>query len=110
MKMALGTFLSFALHAGGCSPAALVSSALLHYREVLASDEPPPKIPAFLGAPESGEEIDVSVEPELERELRAEARRQGVEVERLLLHAVLVYLADLDRAGECPETPAARKN
>src|ERR1051325_810539 len=67
MKMALGTFLSFAIGAAGSPPAAWISSALVHYRDELAGDEPPLEIPAFLDAAGPGEEIDVDIEPEEER-------------------------------------------
>jgi hypothetical protein len=103
MKMTLGTFLSFALHAGGNHPTALISAALAHYGDSLARAEPPLAVPVFLEDPPPVEEVEVDVDPVLEHQLRAEAERQGVEIERLLSHAVLVYLAERDRAGAAGE-------
>jgi hypothetical protein len=45
------------------------------------------------------------VEPAMEDLLRREAARQRVGVERLLVHAVFLYLADRDRGAEVGEPP-----
>jgi hypothetical protein len=103
MKMALSTFLCFAIHADGDEPATLVSSALQHYRDALDGIEPPLAIPSFLEMPAQAIEVDVAVDPALEKVLRTAAARQGVEVKRLLGHVVLLYLADRDRAAEAPD-------
>jgi hypothetical protein len=99
--MAIGTFLAYAIQAAGGNPRVLVSSALTHYRDALEGDEPPLRVPALLAAPVRRlAEIDLPIEPSLEKLLRIEAARQKVTVENLLNHAVFLYLADLDRAAD----------
>ncbi len=44
----------------------------------------------------SGAEFELAVEPEIQAALEGEARKQAVQVEQLLVHAVFVYLAGLD--------------
>lgn len=99
--MAIGTFLAYAIQTAGGDPKALVSSALVHYQDALEGEQPPLGVPALLAAPVRHlAEIDLPIEPSLEKLLRLEAARQKVTVESLLNHAVFLYLADLDRAAD----------
>lgn len=97
MRIGLGTFLCFAVHAEGGDPTTLISSALVNYRELLDTEEPRLAVPAFYDVPDVVGEVEVPLEPELEGLLRSEAARQGVNLERLLSHAVFLHLAERDR-------------
>jgi hypothetical protein len=101
MKMVIGTFLAVAIELNGGDLRALASSALIHYRDALDADEPQIRVPALLAAPVRRlTEVDLTIEPALERLLRTEAAKQQVAVESLLSHAIFLYLADLDRAAD----------
>ncbi|HKI66425.1 MAG TPA: hypothetical protein VJ989_04085 [Solirubrobacterales bacterium] len=56
---------------------------------------------------DDGVDLELSLDSETEKALERKAREySGVTVEELAAHAVLVYLADLDRAGsEVSSTP-----
>jgi len=59
----------------------------------------PPPFPGFCrdqASDGSGAEFELAVDPEIQTKLEREARRQAVQLEQLLVHAVFVYLADLD--------------
>jgi hypothetical protein len=77
-----------------------VRAALNDFIQRLASGTPPVDVP---GAPlradltEPATAVELSLDEGAWQLLRREARRQGTTVSRLSAHAVLVYLADLDR-------------
>jgi hypothetical protein len=114
VKIRLGTFAREELQARfGDDVAAGVQMALELYARRLASGAPPAGFPNFrrrLLADPSWAELELSVDLGTRRTLKGEARRAGVTVEQLVVHAVLVYLADLDRAAgqeaELSESPA----
>jgi hypothetical protein len=95
--MAFDKFLWFAIGADGRDRTTLLSFALVHYRDALGGAEPPVDLPAFLAAPAHSREVEVPLAPALEGLLRREAERLQVAVERVLSHAVFVYMADHDR-------------
>jgi hypothetical protein len=103
MKVALGTFACFCIEARfGPDPAAGVQAALRHYTRRLKSSKvplPPPRFSRFATPDGSGAEFELDVEPDIQAALEEEARDKSVPVEQLLVHAVFVYLADLDAAG-----------
>jgi hypothetical protein len=56
----------------------------------------------------SAAKVELPVEPGIKETLEREARRSGVTVEQLAVHAVFVYLADLEGATDAPSPgPAA---
>jgi hypothetical protein len=75
-------------------------AALRHYVRRLRSQRKPVAIPSFRRGPEAGTlagpELELSVPPDVEAALTREARRQGVSLERIVAHAVFVYVADLE--------------
>jgi hypothetical protein len=108
MKVTLCTFTRSGAEAElGPDLATTVRTALNHYSDKLRSGRPPVCPPRFIAAggyeraPEE-ETLDLEVAPEVEAVLRAEARRQEIDLDTLAAHTVLVYLAELDFLG----TPA----
>ena len=107
MKVALGKFAQSGIEARlGADVAAGVQEALRHYSRRLRSGWPPVAIPLFCrdrpprSAPRETEvAFDLAVDPEIERDLKREATRQGAPIAQVLNHAVFVYLADLDTAS-----------
>jgi len=103
MRVELGTFARAGLEARfGIDLAAGVDAALRHYTRRLRSQRTPLAVPAFRGErPKAGvnTEVDLSVSSEVEAALETEADRQEVPVSALCVHAVLIYLADIDAAG-----------
>lgn len=109
MRVALGTFACQEIQARlGDDIAGGVRAALEHYARRLESGPAPAEFPRFRReqrAKTSGADFELSVEPEIRRRLELEARRSGVPVEQLAVHAVFVYLADLERAAEEKRPP-----
>jgi hypothetical protein len=115
VKVALGKFarssieelLGGDLHDG-------VEAALTHYTHRLNSNLKPVRPPDFdWVSVDSGDIFDLTVAPELEAALEQEALEQRVPLDQILVHAVLVYLADLESVSfsgdlATPPTEAAR--
>ena len=115
MKVALGKFarssieelLGADLHDG-------VEAALTHYTHSMSSNLKPVRPPDFgWVSVDVGDTFDLTVAPELEAALEREALEQRVPLDQILVHAVLVYLADLESvtfSGEAatPRSQAAR--
>ena len=105
MRVALGKFAISGIEAHfGTDIVAAVQAALLHYTRRLKSRWPPIGVPrccldrtprdpgvAF---------IKLTVAPETRAVLEREAGRHRVPVGQILVHAVFVYLADLDSPPE----------
>lgn len=113
VRVALGTFAREEIEARfGHDIAAGVWAALEYYADRLESGPAPAEFPRLRReqrAETPGADLELFVEPEIRRALEREARRSGVSVEQLAVHAVFVYLADLDRAAEeklAPESSA----
>ncbi len=100
MKVTLGTFARSGIEAElGADLAVTVHAALCHYTGKLQAGRPPIAAPRFDGSglQRSGEEVlELSVDPEVEALLEREAARQGIDLDALAAHSVLVYLAELD--------------
>lgn len=100
MRVTLGSFARSGIEAHlGTDVAAGVRTALLHYARRLRSGRKPLELPRFRREhpPEApAADLEVALDPEVERMLVRETRRQEVSLEQLTAHAVLVYLADLD--------------
>lgn len=88
--------LSAEADATGCSAAELVSRAISEYVELVGSGEwsMSGQIPAFYrDAAGRRQLIDVDLSPDELQALRAEAERQGVSIPQLVVHAVMLKLA-----------------
>jgi hypothetical protein len=98
VKIALGKFarsgieelLGSDLHVG-------VQAALAHYTDRLSSNLKPVRPPDFGWVSVDGTDtFDLTVAPQLEAALEREALEQRVPLDQILVHAVLVYLADVE--------------
>jgi hypothetical protein len=103
VKLALGKFACFCIETRfGADLQAGVQAALRHYTRRLKSAGRPADVPSF-GRDQvpdgSGAEFELDVDPGIQEMLEREARDQSVDVEQLLIHAVFVYLADLDASS-----------
>jgi len=105
LKVALGPFARHGIESqlGSGDVSGAVLAALSHYGNSLKAGRPPLAPPTFLlqtaetTASEVAEEtLDITVDPEIEATLRAEAERRGVGLGQMATHSVLVYLAELD--------------
>lgn len=109
MKVVLGTFTRSGIEAllGG-DIAACVRAALGRYAERVELE---PTRRAIPGRPDLrptsvGAEIELALDPEVEAALEREARESGgASLDQVVTHAVLAYLADLDRASELDARP-----
>jgi hypothetical protein len=84
----------------GASPADAVRSAVRHYLRELKQGRAVP-FPRFNSGNDQRAalaEIDLSLDGETATALEREAERQHVGIEQLLVHAMFVYLADVDAA------------
>ena len=112
MRVVLGTFAYREIRARfGDAIEAGVRAALEHYARRLESGSPPPEFPGFRREQQAeaiAAKVELPVMPGIRETLEREARRSGVPVERLAVHAVFVYLADLDsRASEKKLAPGS---
>jgi hypothetical protein len=102
MKVSFGKFVRTSIEAQlGADLESTARMAVVHYERRLKSHWPPVGPPTFL--PEANEidaeALELPVDPEMEEFLAREARRNRVTVEEILAHALLVYLADVDKAS-----------
>jgi hypothetical protein len=103
MKIALGTLARSGIEARfGAEAKAGIDAALRHYTRRLKSGNQPVAVPSFgrdARCQDAPHAFDIALAPEVETTLGSEARRQGVTIDLLAGHAVLVYLADLDASA-----------
>lgn len=102
MKVALGSFASSGIedHLSADIPAG-VQAALFHYAGKMKTGRGLLDVPRFspeqaFGETKAGVELELEVDEEIEAMLEIEAARQGVTIDQLVVHAVLIYLAELD--------------
>jgi hypothetical protein len=99
MKVTLCTFTRVGLESElGPDLATAVSTALCHYAAKLGSGRPPIALPPFLASRrlrKVEETLELSVPADVEATLVGEAARQGVDLDLLVTHSMLVYLAEL---------------
>lgn len=118
MRVTLGTLAKSTLEERvGPDASAAINLALTYYVEIRDRGRAPVKFPKFLREREQGgaaerpsgrapafvddrREIEVEVDARIEAALCRDAERQGVSSGDLAGHAVLVYIAELDRVGE----------
>jgi hypothetical protein len=111
MKVVLNTFACSGIEAFlGRDIAAGVQTALRHYtRRGGSSERRTRELPRFISSPSLGScgaDLELAVDPEIQAVLEREARESGgVPVEQVAAHAVLVYLADRDRASKRGKRP-----
>ncbi len=107
MRITLGTFASSGMQAhAGADLQAGVRKALSHYTRKVESGRAPIGLPRFCREQREQEpevSFDLAIEERAEALLEREAAKHGVPVDRLAAHAVLVYLADLDRSLAAPQ-------
>lgn len=103
MRVTLGPFARSGIETQlGTDLAETVETALRHYTGKLRSGRPPIPLPRFLGnrpssiAAEDFEEIEVTLDSNSSAVLRREAMRQGIDVDTLATHSVMIYLAERD--------------
>lgn len=85
-----------------------VRMALFHYASKLKTGRKPSLFPRFLADRAAAEPelvFDLIVDPETESVLEQESSRQQTTMERLVGHAVFVYLAELEFLGAAPREP-----
>jgi hypothetical protein len=100
MKVALGTFARNGIEALlGVDLASGVRAALNDFTQRIDSGRPPLALPQMVGEGAAGGSpaVDLDLDDHTWLVLRREAARQGASVAQLTTHAVLVYLAELDR-------------
>jgi hypothetical protein len=100
MKVTLRTFTRTGVEAElGPDLAAAVRAALRDYTRKLRSGPAPvapPRFRASAGQGGQAELLELAVDPSVEAALEREAARQGIDLDALATHSVLVYLAELD--------------
>lgn len=106
IKVTLGGFARSAVESYfGGDLAAGVRAALVHYARKLKVGRrplgPPPFLPG-LGPSGCALPLDLTIDAEDEAVFQEQARSSGTTVDRLALHAVLVYLAELEFLGVPP--------
>jgi hypothetical protein len=98
VKIALGKFAGSGIEElFGADLGVGVQAALTHYTRRLSSNLKPVPPPRFdWSSVDAAAVFELPVAPEVEAALESEAREQKVTIEQILVHAVLVYLADLE--------------
>ena len=103
MKVSLGTFVRSSCETRfGSDLARVLREACIHYARRLRSGRRPVGVPNIYRRPRSaGSDIrlmpvEFFLPERITKQLEWEARRQHVSLDELLVHAALVYLADLD--------------
>ena len=74
----------------------LVHAALVYYFADHDSGRPGWRVPRFAATPQDAESLELELTDEEWDSLAYEARRQDADVERLVEHLTLYYLADLE--------------
>lgn len=107
VKVALGKFARFGIESQlGSNVRVGVLLALHHYSRRLSSGWRPVAPPPFCaqqGEDEEATTIELQLDPKTRARLEQVAQMHDVPLDHVLLHAVFVYLADLDaQQQECP--------
>lgn len=105
MKVSLSTLARRGIESElGPDIAATARAALAHYTRRLESGRPPVAPPRFLVYPARGDEdaLELKLDPEIEAMLEREAAKHGTDLDALVTHSVLVYLAEFDFLDNAP--------
>lgn len=87
----------------GADLSAGARKAVLHYAYKLKAGRRLVAVPRFLEPQASPEaKVDLTLDRETEALLAQEAQKQGTTTSRLVTHAVLIYLAELEFLGVAP--------
>jgi hypothetical protein len=113
MKLRLDRFsceaLAHAAHRTRSDSDAVLEAALTHYLNERDRGRAAWPVPRFLRTERPQSSLDINPPGEVREALDAEAERQQVTVERLAEHALLLYVADLDRGLlDAPRRPDAQ--
>ena len=106
MKVSLSTLARSGIESElGPDVAAVAQAALAHYTQGLESGRPPVAPPRFLARSARGDEdaLELNLDPEVEATLEREAAKHGTDLDALVTHSVLVYLAELDLLDTPPQ-------
>jgi hypothetical protein len=103
VKVSIGTFIRSSFETRfGSDVAKSLREACIHYARRLRSGRKPLAVPSLYRRLETGngsaQVVAFALQNPVHRQLEEEAKRQHVSMDELLLHAALVYLADLDAA------------
>ncbi|MGZ8665943.1 MAG: hypothetical protein ACXWZM_02385 [Solirubrobacterales bacterium] len=114
MRVELGHFARSGIetHVGG-DLAGGVQAALRHYWRRLKSGTKPVQLPRGWADPlleGTGASFELPVDSEIRLTLEREAERQATTADRVVLHAILIYLADLDASASPESRPSGRGN
>jgi hypothetical protein len=94
----------------GAEPRRGVEAAARHYALRLRSQSPPPEVPLFMRGekvdPATATEIQVTLPDDVHAALSQEARRQGVDSDRIVAHAVFVFVHDIEAGDRVDVDPA----
>lgn len=101
MRVALDKFARLGIETHlGADVAAGIRTALIQYAHKLESGRRSVALPRFLAIqpfPEQGEySFDLTIDSQTEATLEEEAARQGTTMNLLAVHAVMVYMAELE--------------
>ena len=102
VTLTLGEFVAEALHqqarANALSSEEFVDRAVRYYLSERSTGRPARKVPGFVkrGSDGRATELQCELEKALWDELEPVAEREGTSIERLIQHAVLLLVADLD--------------
>jgi hypothetical protein len=101
VKIALGTFACKGIEVYlGTDPRSGVRAALVDYARRIESGSPPMAAPCFPASPVEASKatsVDLPLDARTTALLEREAARQGVTMDEIAAHAVMLYLAELDR-------------
>jgi hypothetical protein len=108
VKVSMGTFVRSSFESRlGSDVANSLRGACVHYSRRLRSGRKPRAVPAFYRGLGNGttngngaaQVVEFALRDPIRVQLEEEARRQRVPLDDLILHAALIYLADLDAAA-----------
>jgi hypothetical protein len=101
MRVELGKFACFCLESrfGSDLTSGVQSAARYYSRQLQSSSGRSPNRVRHLRAEGPIVEVEVALDEEVLGPLEVEARSRSVDVQQILNHAVLVYMADLDRVA-----------
>jgi hypothetical protein len=101
IRLGIGEFTRLALEQRGGGATSLVREAAIYYLSDSRTNRPGRRHPGFPDSADGQVPVDLTLAESQWSDLEDEADAQGITLERLLEHALLYYLADLD-SGRVP--------